>query len=148
MTRILLGFIFLANALLSDCLAVGRSGEEVYAQTCATCHDNPTARTPTKQVISELEPSRIVQSLETGSMRIVGTFSMSGPERIRVAEYLTNKKYDANWASNTSNQCEANNWQPKTALNEAQWNGWGNGLENQRLQTAAAAGIDSSNVSG
>ena len=81
-------------------------------------------------------------------MRIVGTFSMSGPERIRVAEYLTNKKYDANWASNTSNQCEANNWQPKTALNEAQWNGWGNGLENQRLQTAAAAGIDSSNVSG
>ena len=144
--RYLLSIIVIGQLFISTASGIGRSGEEVYAQTCASCHDNPSARTPSREVVENLEPGRIVQALETGSMRVIGTFSMSGPERVRVAEYLSGKQYDPSWAATGSNQCDKVTWQSIKALEKPNWNGWGNGLANQRSQTSVAAGISSENV--
>lgn len=138
-------FIILVS-IAFHAFAIGRGGEQAYQEVCAACHDNATARTPARSVIADYPASRIVQALETGNMRVIGTFSMTGPKRIAVAEYLSCEKYDENWASNNTNQCEPETWPQGNPLTQANWNGWGNGLENQRRQTFAAGGINSANV--
>src|SRR5579862_9409515 len=44
-------------------------GEKLYQQKCASCHDNPTGRTPPKAVIANNTPTFIVSALLEGVMR-------------------------------------------------------------------------------
>ena len=67
--------------------AADRDGETVYQAECSTCHDANAPRTPTFTMLNGLETSRIVSSLETGAMRVIGNFNLSGPERVAVAEF-------------------------------------------------------------
>ena len=75
-------FLLLTATILvtvaTDTMAVGRNGETVYQQTCASCHDSGVARMPSRQVLEALPTGRIVSSLETGAMRVVGTFQLDG----------------------------------------------------------------------
>jgi hypothetical protein len=57
-----------------------------------------------------MEPVAGVRALETGVMRMVGNFSLNGPERIAVAEYVTGKTYDAAWQPKVVNQCAPGTW--------------------------------------
>lgn len=127
--------------------AAGRDGETVYQAVCAACHDSGTARTPARSVLASLPPGRIVTALETGTMRVIGNFSMNGPERIAVAEYLTGKQHDPDWADNGANQCSpVAAWPVGDPLAKPHWNGWGNGLANARFQDAEAAGMTAAEV--
>ena len=72
--------------LLTPAGATPRSGEQAYADECASCHDSGAARMPSREALAGLTPGAIVQALETGLMRVVGTFNLNGPERVAVAE--------------------------------------------------------------
>ncbi len=127
-------------------MAVGRDGETVYQQTCASCHDSGVARMPSRQVLEALPTGRIVSSLETGAMRVVGTFQLDGAERVAVAEYLTGTPYDTNWAA-SDNQCDdAAAWPAGDPFEKPHWNGWGNGLSNTRYQRPKNARLNASDV--
>ena len=144
-SSIIVTTFLLSVATIAD--AAGRSGSAVYEEACASCHDSGTARTPAKSVLASLPPARIVTALETGTMRVIGNFTMDGPERIAVAEHLTGKTYDPEWADSGANQCdETAPWPASDPFATAHWNGWGNGLANNRYQDADAAGLSATNV--
>lgn len=118
------------------------AGKAVYQQYCAACHDSGAARAPTPDTLAKMEPASVVRALETGVMRVVGTFSLNGPQRVAVAEYVTGKPYDANWTAQISNQCASATW--PTAGNPfaaPHWNSWGANPHNTRFQPAAMAGL-------
>jgi cytochrome c5 len=66
--------------------AASRDGETVYHKECASCHETVAPRMPSKTTLAERSPQAIVKALETGTMRVVGTFNLNGPERVAVAE--------------------------------------------------------------
>ena len=143
--------IFYGMVLLS--LGVGAhaaetlDGKALYGQHCAACHDSGAARAPSPETLAKMEPASVVRALETGVMRVVGTFSMNGPQRIAVAEYVTGKKYAAGWTAKTTNQCAPSPW-PSAADPFAQphWNNWGANQQNTRFQPAAMAGLPQDKV--
>lgn len=72
----------LLGLLACGVAAGGRDGETVYTAECATCHDSGASRMPAFAMIKDLEPGRIVASLQTGAMRVVGNFNLDGLERL------------------------------------------------------------------
>ena len=126
-----------------------RDGEAVYKAECTTCHTSGAERMPTLQTLKAMPTESIVQSLESGTMRIIGTFNLNGPERVAVAEYITGKTYDPNWNAQQQNTCTDQSWPSAKAektFAEPHWNGWGNGVENRRFQNAESAKLSLSDV--
>ena len=90
--------LFVTALLVCDVFAASRDGETVYhSANCASCHSSGSPRTPTLENLKKLETGRIVHSLESGVMRVIGTFDLNGPERIAVAEFISGKPYDPAW---------------------------------------------------
>lgn len=147
MNRRGLGLALLATLAMSAQASEKPDGKAVYAQHCATCHDGGAARAPNFETLRKMEPVAVVRALETGVMRVVGTFSLSGPQRVAVAEYVTGKPYDATWQPKIANRCAPATW-PTSADPYAapHWNGWGVDPQNTRFQPAAMAGLDAAGV--
>lgn len=133
------GAALLALSLSVAAPAATRDGAAVYGAECASCHDSGAAHAPTRATLAAMPTGAIVRALETGVMRVVGTFNLNGPERVAVAEHITGRAYDAQWNTQKLHRCEATGGE--TAVSPAQWNGWGNGPHNQRFQAAAGAGL-------
>ena len=127
----------------------GPDGAAVYKQHCAACHDTGAARAPTFETLQKMEPVAVVRALETGVMRVVGTFTLNGPQRIAVAEHVTGKPYDATWQPKVANRCGPTTW-PSVAdpFGKPHWNGWGVNPQNTRFQPATMAGLDKAGVAG
>lgn len=140
-------FICVALTLVAvQASATSRSGASVFEQNCAGCHDQAGTHAPAKAALAKLPTKNIVRSLESGVMRIVGTFSLNGPERVAVAEYLTGMPYDPDWRGASSVACGKTTW-PNTELFAApHWNGWGNGPQNLRFQSAGHAKLDAAKI--
>ncbi|MGR8948458.1 MAG: outer membrane protein assembly factor BamB family protein [Gammaproteobacteria bacterium] len=119
--------------------AATRDGAAVYAAECAQCHDQIAPRMPSKANLAEKSPRAIVQSLESGAMRVVGTFNLNGPERIAVAEYLTGRNFERQWAPDDSQFCQSDSWDRDSVSTRTKWDGWGNGAANTRFQNQAQA---------
>ena len=77
-TPLLAALLFFAGGAA----AAERDGETVYRDECASCHESGTPRTPTLETLKSLPTAAIVRSLESGTMRVVGTFRLNGPERV------------------------------------------------------------------
>jgi len=126
--------------------AVGRDGATVYQAECASCHDSGAARMPSFSALQGRATNHIVSALEMGTMRIVGLFNLSGPERIAVAEFITGKTHDPNWADTGDSSCARNDWVQQDLFSLPHWNGWGAGLGNTRFQKASYAGISAQDI--
>jgi porin len=80
----------LATAFASDL-----DGAVTYKSHCASCHDNSAAtRAPSMEALQTMSVDRIVQSLESGSMKDQGA-GLTADEKRGVAEYLTGKSATA-----------------------------------------------------
>ena len=77
--KILLATFFLCLATNANAV---RDGETVYQSECVHCHASGVERMPTLQTLKGMQTEAIIQSLGSGSMRIIGTFELNGPERI------------------------------------------------------------------
>lgn len=62
-------------------------GAKIYAQHCATCHENSATRAPGPTVLRIMAPESILRSLTSGVMKPVVP-GLSDAERRTVAEYL------------------------------------------------------------
>jgi polyvinyl alcohol dehydrogenase (cytochrome) len=133
-------------ALAGNANAATRTGETVYAENCASCHSSGSPRTPTLANLKKLATGRIVGALESGVMRVIGTFELNGPERVAVAEYITGTTYDENWRGAGVNTCADTAWPGPEPFGRPHWNGWGGSLANTRFQPAANAGLERDDV--
>jgi polyvinyl alcohol dehydrogenase (cytochrome) len=97
-------------------------------------------------MLEVLSSASIVRSLETGTMRVVGTFQLNGPERVAVAEFLTGRRYDPAWTAQAAKRCAEPSWNVEEAFTRPHWNGWGNGAANTRFQSRDRAGLDAAGV--
>lgn len=138
--------VIVATLVVTSPFVTARDGATIYSEICASCHDSGAARTPNKTALQTMSPQAILTALETGPMRVIGIFSMTGPERIAVAEHLSGKPYDTNWRGDVANQCAPQSWPSKTPYQKPHWNGWGPGLANSRFQPAAMAGLEASDL--
>jgi polyvinyl alcohol dehydrogenase (cytochrome) len=132
------------------------SGFATFQTRCVLCHANSEAersastagqRAPTTDVLRQLTPERIYAALTTGSMQVHAK-DLSDIQKVRLAEFMSSRpmgSVGAGDAGKMANRCAAN-----PAMNDPAsgpgWNGWGNGLANNRFQTAAAARLTAAQV--
>jgi polyvinyl alcohol dehydrogenase (cytochrome) len=77
----------LLTAIAAMPCAAAVSGEAVYKQRCASCHDAATERTPPRDVLKQLSVARILRTLDFGVMVNVANV-LDREEREAVANYL------------------------------------------------------------
>ena len=70
------------------------SGEAVYATHCASCHDQVSARIPSREALTRMSPSRILRTLDFGLMMSI-SYPMRRDEREAVATFLGRGAEDA-----------------------------------------------------
>ncbi len=122
-------------------------GFAVFQQHCVSCHGNPAfPHAPTPAALRSMTPERIYAALTTGVMKSVGD-TLTEEDRRRVAESLAGQLLGSSRSGDAStmpNRCADN--PPLLSLSGPGWNGWGNGLENHRFQSARAAGLSAASV--
>ena len=64
------------------------SGERLYGDNCAKCHEGGLPKAPHRDWLAKMAPDAVLQSLTDGVMRRVGA-SLSPDERADITEYLT-----------------------------------------------------------
>jgi polyvinyl alcohol dehydrogenase (cytochrome) len=112
--------------------AAEESGEQLYKARCATCHEQAIERMPTRAALKEFAPENIIAAISTGIMSTQGS-GLTPEQRRALAQFLSTKSFgDAQAATPLPNLCTKEAL-PLT-LKGSQWNGWGNDLENTRVQ--------------
>jgi len=127
-------FALLAVAAAQPCSAAV-SGEAVYQQRCASCHDHPRETIPPRDALKQLSVGRILRTLDFGVMINIA-YVLTRPEREAVAAYLGVDRPD--------NPVPAQAWCSDKTVNigaspSPVWNGWGPDPSNARY--TATSGI-------
>ena len=121
-------------------------GAALYQSRCASCHDNATDRTPTREVLSKNPPSFILASMKSGAM-VPMAAGLSDAEMIAIARHvsevdtgpLADVDPKAIWGDGVEGtpldapQC-ATPPRPLDLAAEHQWNGWSVTLDNAHYQ--------------
>lgn len=63
------------------------SGEAVYQQYCAACHDHPSPRIPPRSALQKLSATRILHTLDFGVMMSIA-YPLQRSQREAVARFL------------------------------------------------------------
>jgi polyvinyl alcohol dehydrogenase (cytochrome) len=106
-------------------------GAAVYKSSCAQCHDEPQARTPSREALRDRTADAILQSLNSGSMAVIA-LPLSPAEKRAVAEFVTGKPLGG--SPETAGLCGARAPMPPQIASLPAWNGWGLDLANSRFQ--------------
>jgi polyvinyl alcohol dehydrogenase (cytochrome) len=131
-----------ATLLAGAASAQTPSGEVVYKQRCAGCHEQASTRIPPREALQKMPATRIVRALDVGAMMAVA-FTMSHDERVAVASYLgTSASIEGPPASAFCSDRSVR----LGAHPAAAWNGWSPGSSNARFQSADAAKLTSEQV--
>jgi polyvinyl alcohol dehydrogenase (cytochrome) len=131
----LIAFIVFAPVLVVAAPAV--SGEAVYKQRCAACHESDNPRIPRRELLQKLPAARILRTLDYGVM-IAIAYPMSRGEREAVASYVGTP--GAGVAFPPKAFC-ADRSVHLAARTKVEWNGWSPDVVNTRFQPTAAAGL-------
>src|ERR1700674_166830 len=131
-SRIILALATLAPAVY----AAAVSGEAVYQQRCARCHDSGNARVPSRDALKKLPVVRIRRSMDFGTMGNVSS-PLRHDEREAVAAYLGT----AGALVPPAQAYCADRSVKLAGGGKAEWNGWSPAPTNTRFQPAAAAGL-------
>ena len=126
--------------LLAASLAWAQSGAELFEKNCAGCHQagSPT-HAPAPEALRKMSRAQIFDALTTGKMILVAG-SLPVMQRMMLAAYLGSKEPE----EVSSGRCQSS---PAPLKDLRGWHGWSADPENTRLQSAAAAGMDRSQVS-
>src|SRR5262245_6909372 len=118
------------------------SGAEVYQKHCASCHDQVSARIPTRDAIQKMSSSRILRTLDFGLMMSIA-YPLKRDEREAVARFLGTTVVDALPPKNAF--CSEGNTAMADPPN-GNWSGWSPSPDNARFQAAGQAGLTSAQV--
>jgi polyvinyl alcohol dehydrogenase (cytochrome) len=137
----------LGAVLLTTAPALADDGPTLYKQLCASCHDTGLGRAPTRDVLQQMTPERVLIALESGAMLSMAS-GRTGIERRAIAEFVTGKAFAAAFNTKPSAQamCRAQSGEFANPLGGPAWNGWGGNTRNTRFQDAAAAGLTAADV--
>jgi polyvinyl alcohol dehydrogenase (cytochrome) len=136
-------FLMAAGALHAQTSALNPTGEAVYKQRCAGCHDRSDPRIPPRSTLGQMPAVRILHTLDFGAMMTMA-YPMSRSEREAVASYLGTS--DPGVSFSPSAYCA-----DKVRISDdtkAAWNGWSASTGNTRHQSAEAAGLSIDQVRG
>src|SRR5881296_1264346 len=73
-------------------LLAAESGEELYKQICASCHEAGLERAPNRQALRAMTAERVLAALETGAMLSMAS-GRTSVERRAIAEFVTGKPF-------------------------------------------------------
>src|SRR4029450_2066311 len=143
MKPLLSAFVFVSILSGSSLLAQNPlSGAEVYQKHCASCHDQVSARIPTRDAIQKMSSSRILRTLDFGLMMSIA-YPMRRDEREAVAAFLGKGTDDP--GPPQSAFCKAD--RPiMSGRRQESWTGWGPARANTRLQTLEGAGLSAKDI--
>jgi polyvinyl alcohol dehydrogenase (cytochrome) len=113
------------------------SGEAVYQQYCAACHDHAGPRIPSRRALEKLSVARILHTLDFGVMMGIA-YPLQRSQREGVAMFLgvpgvENGPSPAAFCSSREFSLAAGS--------PASWTGWSPSLANTRFQPAAQANL-------
>ena len=126
----------LAAVAMTAAAFAAPSGEDVYKTRCAGCHDQNTARIPSKEALQKLPAARILRTLDFGVMMAIA-YPVKRDEREAVSKYLGAPGVDE---AASSNPC-AGTMRPMAGSPLGNWNGWGPAADNTLYQPTDKAGI-------
>ena len=142
------------------CFSVGLSSVPVSAQDgavlfqryCASCHEpgtNGDSRVPGRDVLGQLTPEQILQTLEKGAMRAQAA-ERSRAQRRALAEYLSGKPFSTALPNPIPKSAFCGSasaiGSSRDSLTGPSWNGWGVTITNSRFEPLEAAGLTADNV--
>jgi polyvinyl alcohol dehydrogenase (cytochrome) len=138
MHRYMIRVYLLAALLGTRLLGAAPSGEEVFKQRCAGCHEQNNPRIPRVETLHTMPAGRILRTLNWGVMGNVA-YTMTIAEREAVASYLGT--HDAPTATPPAAFCADRAVRFATDPKKAQpeWNGWSPSASNARYQSFQAA---------
>ncbi|MBV8906706.1 MAG: PQQ-binding-like beta-propeller repeat protein [Acidobacteriia bacterium] len=113
------------------------SGEAVYKQHCAACHEQDNPRIPRRAVLEKMPVARILRTLDYGAMISVA-YTLTHAEREAVASYLGTPA-EATALSATA-YCK-DRAVHLSGTGKFQWNGWSPTADNSRFQRSQAAAL-------
>ena len=120
----------------------GPSGEALYKTRCAACHDNADGRTPSRQTLQNMTPSRIMRTLDFGAMMTIA-YTLNREEREAIARFLGQPGPEPR--PRASAFCR----DPSVTvgdLTKDAWNGWSPSRDNARFAPAALAKLTAEQV--
>jgi polyvinyl alcohol dehydrogenase (cytochrome) len=118
------------------------SGEAVYRERCAGCHEQVTPRVPHRDALKKMSAARILRTLDFGAMMNVA-YPLRRDEREAVAAFLGTAEGDPVPPSSAfcAERTVKLGIRPTT-----QWNGWSPAASNTRYQPGDAAGMTADDV--
>ena len=117
--------------------AATESGEAVFKQRCAACHEQNNPRIPTVEALRKMPATAILRALNYGAM-ITVAYTMNSGQREAVATWLGTPGGDP--APPASAFCSDRSVHI-AATPKIQWNGWSPSGDNTRFETADKAGL-------
>ena len=134
-TFVVLALVSVVAGLSPTVAAQAPDGAAVYKESCSTCHDAPTGRTPSKDALKDRTPETILTTMTSGTMQMQA-MQLSTPERRAVAEYLSGKTFSAAGAGTAANagMCATKPAAMANIASQPQWNGFGVDSSNSRYQ--------------
>jgi polyvinyl alcohol dehydrogenase (cytochrome) len=109
------------------------AGARLYGERCASCHDKPAERIPSKDTISRDTPTFIFGVLHDGVMSAVAK-GLSSPEIASIARYLS-RDQTGDTVDHASAEVPACSDAPGPLRSrDDDWNGWGRDVANSRFQ--------------
>ena len=133
--RCVIAITIALSMLASARSAAPVSGEAVYRQRCAACHDTANARVPPRDELKKLSVTRILRALDFGEMNNVAS-KLRQDEREAVATYLGVP--GGNDQPSAKAYCSDRTVR-LTGRGKSEWNGWSPALTNTRYQPGDAA---------
>jgi polyvinyl alcohol dehydrogenase (cytochrome) len=132
--------LWMLLAALAIPQAKPQSGAELFQKNCAGCHTagSPT-HAPAPEALRQMPRTQIFDALTTGKMILVAG-SLPVMQRMMIAAYLGAKEPE----EVSGGRCPS---APAPLKDLRGWHGWSVDPENTRMQSAAAAGLDRSQVS-
>ncbi|MEO8051193.1 MAG: PQQ-binding-like beta-propeller repeat protein [Acidobacteriota bacterium] len=122
--------------LFAGTLLAAPSGEEVYKEHCAACHDQSSPRIPPRKALQKLSSARILRTLDFGLMMNIA-YPLKRDEREAVADFLG---IAGGPLAAPKNTCPADK-RPMAGSGASNWNGWSPALDNARYMPTDKAGI-------
>ena len=119
------------------------TGEALYRQYCANCHDGSVPRAPARSALGALSADALRFAISTGSMKTQAA-ALSSVQQERLVGYLTTRTAVER---PTDNSCR-DSAPFEGPLTKPHWNGWGVDLSQSRFQPAAMARLTAAQVPG
>jgi polyvinyl alcohol dehydrogenase (cytochrome) len=135
-------FLAFALAIPATGFAQAEDGASLYKQLCASCHDAGGERAPALGALRSMSAERVLTALEGGTMLSMAS-GRTGVERRAIAGFVSGKAFSTalSLVPSPKAMCAPAGGGFADPLVGPNWNGWGAGTSNARLQSSATAGF-------